>query len=139
MRPNIDWETSQIQTSEDEVGFVDIRQEGQHPVHQMRGLPVPSEREGYQFLESLIVIEGVEGYQPFSKNLVRITSRRSLDNIQDLRGDFLRKDCYPLVELILRDCDTSDLEMSVRLCFARSLRGFEYLYLIYKNRRHLNP
>ena len=62
MGTNISWQMSQEQTSEDEVGLVVIREESYHLVLQMQGFLVPGEREGNQSLESLIIVQRVQGY-----------------------------------------------------------------------------
>ena len=89
MGSNINRETSQEQSAEDEVRLVVTWEEGQHPVHQMQGFLVASKRKRHQSLELLIIVQGVESDQSLSENLVRMASRRSLDKVQDLRGNFL--------------------------------------------------
>ena len=107
-------EASEKQPPEDEIWFVIIRKKGQHPVYQMRGFLVPRERKGYQSLKTLIVVQGIERYKMLSENSVRISSRRSADKVQDLRCNFLREDCYLMVELGLADCNVTDCEL--RIC-----------------------
>ena len=86
---NINQETSEEQSPEDEIKFVVIQEEGQHPIHQMQGFLVSRERERDQSLKSFIIVQGVESDQLLSENLIRIASRRSSDMDQDLRGNFL--------------------------------------------------
>ena len=99
---NINQETSEEQSPEDEIKFVVIQEEGQHPIHQMQGFLVPSKRERDQNLESVVIVQGVESDQPFPENFIGISSRRSSDKIQNLRGNFLREDSYHMVELGVR-------------------------------------
>ena len=86
-----------------------IWKESQHPVNQVRGFLIPGERKGYQSLEQRIIVQGVKRYQTFSENLVRISSWRSTDKVQDLRCNFLREDGDSMIKLCLAYRDTSDL------------------------------
>ena len=74
-------EVSEKQPPEDEVGFVVIREKGEHPVHQMRRFLVPVERKRYQSLESLIVIQHVESDEEFPEYTVRVSGWRCADQI----------------------------------------------------------
>ena len=94
MRTDINVEVSEKQPPEDEVGFVVIREKGEHPVHQMRRFLVPVERKGYQSLESLIVVQRIENDEAFSEDTLRVSGWRSADQIQDLRCYLLRQDSY---------------------------------------------
>ena len=58
-------------------------------VHQMGGFLVSRERKRYQSLKLLIIIQVIESDQSLSENLVRITRRRSMGEIQYLRCSFL--------------------------------------------------
>ena len=88
MGSNIDQETYQEQSVEDEIRFIVIQKEGQHLIHQMEGFLVHGERERDQSLKSLVIVQGVESDQSLSKKLVGITSRKSSDKVQGLRGKF---------------------------------------------------
>ena len=81
----------------------------------MQGFLVPGGRKGYQSLETLIVVQGIERYKTLSENSVRISSRQSVDKVQDLRCNLLREDCYLVVELGLADCKITDCELPIRL------------------------
>ena len=85
----IDQEASEKQPPEEEIGLVVIREEGKHPVHQMRRFLVPGERKGYQSLKTLIVVQLVESDQTLPENFIGVSSRRSADEIQDLICNFL--------------------------------------------------
>ena len=50
----------------------------------------------------MIIVKGVESDQLLSENLVRFTSRRSTDEIQYLRCNFLRWNSHSVVKLSLR-------------------------------------
>ena len=81
----------------------------------MQGFLVPGKREGNQSFESLVIIQGVDSYQLFPENFIGISSRRSSDKIQNLRGHFLREDSYHVVEFCLGNGDAGDRELGVRL------------------------
>ena len=55
----------------------------------LQGFLVSGERNRNQRLKSLIIVQGVECDQSLSENLLRITSRRSSEKIQNLRCNFL--------------------------------------------------
>ena len=74
-----------------------------------------NKRAGDQSLKLLVIFQGVESYQPFPENFIRISSRRSSDKIQNLRGHFLREDSYHVVEFCLGNGDAGDRELGVRL------------------------
>ena len=81
MALNIDQETSQEQTAENEIWFIVILKESQHPIHQMQGFLFSGEKERDQSLELLVIVQGVESYQSLSENLAGIASRRSSDKV----------------------------------------------------------
>ena len=60
VRPDVNRETSEKQTSEDEVRLVVVGKEGEHPIHQVQWLLVSGKREGYQSFKPLIVIQRVQ-------------------------------------------------------------------------------
>ena len=76
---------------------------------------VSREKKRNQSLESLVIIQSVEGNQPFLENLVRISSRRNIDEIQRLRSNILRENSNSVVKLSFRYVDISDQELSIRL------------------------
>ena len=70
VRPDVNRKTSEKQTSEDEVRLVVVRKKGEHPIHQVRRLLVPGEREGNQSFKPLIVIQRVQLDEASAENLV---------------------------------------------------------------------
>ena len=67
----------------------------------MRGFLVPGERKGYQSLESLIIVQRVERDKTLTEDTIRVSSWRGMDQVQDLRGNLLRKNSYCVVKLSL--------------------------------------
>ena len=98
MRKDIYGESSKKQPTEDKVRFVGVRKQSKHPVHQMRQLLISGEREKDQGLESLITVQQKERDETLAVNTIRISSQRSTDQVQDLRGHLLRKNSYCVVE-----------------------------------------
>ena len=81
----------------------------------MRGFLVPGERKGSQGLESLIILQHVESDETLAENTIRVSSRRGVDQVKDLRGHLLRKNRYHVVELGLAYCHVPDRDLSVCL------------------------
>ena len=109
MRRDVDRETSKKQSSENEIWFVIIRKKGQKKVHQMCGFLINQERQGDQSLKMLLIIQSIKHYETLPENFIRIAGWRGADEIQDLRSNFLRKDCDHMVKLGLadRNCESS--------------------------------
>ena len=91
MRPDFYREALEKQPPEDKVRSVVIRKQSKHPVHQMRWLLITGERKREQGLESLIIVQGVECDETLTENTIRVSSWRGADQVQDLRGNLLRK------------------------------------------------
>ena len=79
MQPEIYGELSEKQPPEDEVQFVIVRHQRKHSVHQMRRLLVSRERERYQGLKTLIIVQRIECYETLMENSIMISSRRGAD------------------------------------------------------------
>ena len=81
----------------------------------MRWLLISGERERDQGLESLRIVQPIEHDETLTKNTIRISSWRGVDQVQDLRGHLLRKNSYCVVELGLAHSNVPDSELQLRL------------------------
>ena len=99
------------------VWFIIIRKESKHPVHQVRRLLFPGERERDQGLKMLIIVQLIERYKMLSENSIGIPSWPGTDQVQDLRGHFLPKNSYHVVELRLANCNAFDHKL--RVCLSK--------------------
>ena len=67
------------------VRGIDGKGDGRFRVSWVRRLLIPGERKGNKSLD-----ERVEGNQSLSQYLIRVCSRRSLDEVEELCGNLLR-------------------------------------------------
>ena len=81
----------------------------------MRGLLISRERKRDQSLEKLINIQEIARYKTLSENFIRISGRRSTDQVQDLRSYLLREDCDSMIKLCLAYQNILNIELPVSL------------------------
>ena len=82
----------------------------------MQRLLISGERKRNQSLKTLIIIQSIECYQPFTENLIGISGRRSKDQVQDLRSYLLRNDHVRVVKLSLAYQNVLNRKLRVSLC-----------------------
>ena len=95
--------------------FVIIWRKRKHPIHEVRGLLIPSEREGYLSFEPLIIIERIKCGQTIFQYFIGIASRWSMDEIQDLSSYILREAWNCMIKFCLGYSDSPNGKLSISL------------------------
>ena len=85
VRSNFDKKTTEEQTREYDVGFVDVWEQHKHSVHDVRWLLIPGQWKRNEGFKSLIIIQRIKPGEVLLQNLTWISGGRGMDEIMRSR------------------------------------------------------